>query len=628
MNYRRNYLRITLLLLLGLSAWNLRADSPHIERSSTVVYVKGVKYYVHTVREGETLYSIARAYGVGEQTLLDENPAAAYGLKIDQNLKIPYLLAAQSAAETAASEPKPQMSDKKLRRMFDTHYICAGETLYSIARQYRISVETVMADNPDADPAHLTIGDALRIRKREIGSADAVQNRLEWESYKNNLNSVADAKEGYHIVASGETVYSLSRRYGISEEEFVRMNNLNDGLKAGSIVQVPRRKTDKKRAATEPDPTVTVCPEDVHEPDIFEPVVSFRPLGATATLDIALLLPLSSQGKPNANFMEFYQGFLIGLEDVKTQRGRSVRLTLFDTERDSLRLADIMHQSEFRSADLIVGPVYEEEIAQVTSYADRYRVPVVSPLASVESLRSNVLFQMAPDQKTKYDKVRELIEGKHITLVYGGNADKDYEREILALLSGRQYDRYDYKYVHPSSGRSEQTNGFAPILRNGRDNVMIVMADNETDVDRILASIASARLSLSSRGQSVSPFVVLGNSHWNRYNNIDRTIFFEDHVALLSSYNAKRDNAVVKAFDSRYAKAFGSLPSLYSYRGYDAAAIFAEGMYDDIAAHMEGRVYVPLQTPYMFRLQDDTRVRVNSEWALVQYNDDFTITTR
>ncbi len=126
--------------------------------------------------------------------------------------------------------------------------------------------------------------------------------------------------------------------------------------------------------------------------------------------------------------------------------------------------------------------------------------------------------------------------------------------------------------------------------------------------------------------RSVTPFSVLGNTKWNRYRNIDRSIFFANNVIMLSTYHAGRDNAKIKEFDSRYASEFGTVPSLYSYRGYDAAVIFAESLYGGIETGLSGRRFIPLQTPYGFDADGDGSIRTNTEWVRVNYNNDFTTT--
>ena len=71
---------------LSATAWEYVPQSP---KSATVIFVNGKKYYVHTVKSGETLYSLSKQYQVSEADIRECNPIAADGLKIDQSLKIP-----------------------------------------------------------------------------------------------------------------------------------------------------------------------------------------------------------------------------------------------------------------------------------------------------------------------------------------------------------------------------------------------------------------------------------------------------------------------------------------------------------------------------------------------------------
>lgn len=98
------------------------------------------------------------------------------------------------------------------------------------------------------------------------------------------------------------------------------------------------------------------------------------------------------------------------------------------------------------------------------------------------------------------------------------------------------------------------------LLENGEDNLLVILAEDEVDVDRILASIASANTNLVSRGRTAPRFTILGNARWNRYANLDRTMFFKNRIVFLSTYHAKRDSETIKNFDSEYIKAFGPCP--------------------------------------------------------------------
>ena len=217
---------ITVLLI----AWGLCASA--VERSQTIVYINGSKYYVHTVRKGETVRALSQAYGVSETAILSNNPTMRGGLKEAANIKIPYV---------APSESSVPQSERKLRKMFDRHTVAKGETFYSISRRYEIPVSTLMADNPSVDPAQLRLGESLLIRKTQIGTEDAAGSQAEWEEYRDRLNSLSGDSVSYHIVQPGDTFYSLARRFQVSEQQLSELNNgLNAaGLRIGAMIRIP-----------------------------------------------------------------------------------------------------------------------------------------------------------------------------------------------------------------------------------------------------------------------------------------------------------------------------------------------------------------------------------------------------
>lgn len=592
----------TLLMI----AWGLSALAGG--KSTTIVYINGAKYYIHTVQAGETLYGLSKTYGVGEQVIVENNPSIVRGLKTNQNIKIPYV-----------AEAPEIMSERKLRKTFNFHQVAPGETLFALSRQYEIPVKTLMTDNPNLDPLHMRPGERVLIRRKQIGSETAAGTQQQWEAYQKSLNSVAETGTSYHIVHAGETFYSLSRRFGITEEQ---LSALNGGLKpadlkAGAMIVVPGE-DQKEPAATED----TLRRDSLPPFGDVEPI-EFRALRRSEALNVAVLLPLAVNGEPNGNYLEFYQGFLLGLDSVKQKSGISVNVDLYNTARDSARIVSILEDKAFRRTHLIVGPVYEEGLYPVVRYAEKHQIPVVSPLANIERMNSDVLFQLAPDPDRKYEKVRDLVAAdKRVTLIYTQTVDREFEREILALLGNRPYERYNYRYQQGSQGSSDLT----PLLENDADNVFVILSDNEVDVDRILAGLASADTSITSRGRTAPKFTVLGNARWNRYNNLDRAIFFKDRVVFISTYHAKRDSEVVKAFDDAYLRSFGMLPTLFSYRGYDTAMIFAPAMYGDIEYDLEDHRYTPLQTTYLFTRPVGRANHVNYNWTRVNYHNDFTIT--
>ena len=559
-------------LCIGLTP--VSASAPQSQKSETIVYIGGEKFYIHTVQPGQTLYSIARLYGVSEQTLVAYNPTMADVLKADQNVKIP-VPAPQMQPDEA---PLTARQEKKLRKKFILHTVEAHETLYAISKRYGISVETLLEDN---------------------------ENLAELEEYKEKLNSVPTDGFRYYVVRPGDTMYSLAHTNRTTEQT---LSELNEGLssatlKAGAIIKLPT--ADVPATAEQPADTLTVRP----------PAEKLLTLAPDAALRLSLLLPATTDGRPNASYTEFYQGFLLGVDRLRRD-GRSVRLDVFDTAHDPAKVATLVADSTLARSQLIVGPVYEDELAPVLRIAEQEGIPVVSPLATIDHTHSDVLFQMAPDPARKYAKLaRPLNSGRRVVLIYSQHTDTAFEQAVKALIPDVGYETFRY----------EQGSNIGSILSARDSALLVVLSGKETEVDSILAALASASSNIIARGHSAPQYDVIGGPHWNRFDNIDRNLFFKNRVTFISTYHAKRDDERIRTFDNRYISAFGSLPTLYSYRGYDAAVLFGSAMFDDINGFFDDETFTPLQTPYRFTRTADGN-RVNTEWVRVVYNDNYTIT--
>jgi len=590
------------LLLIGivlcLLSGGTTAQTPTVQRSESIVRIDGDTYFVHTVSAGETLYSLAKAYDIATAVIVHYNPLIAGGLKAGQVLKIP-----------AVGVELPKMSQRKINRLFDEHTVAKGETTYSISRLYSVPVATLIEDNPSLDPTHLSIGQKVLVRKDRKGYSDEKRTMSDLQQYKDALNSVSTDYK-YHVVDHGETLYSLSREYGISQDSLIVLNSLTDGLKAGVMIRLPL----KKETITAPE-----LPAEPQEQTLGDNVeINASP--DTRRADIALLLPLRVAGAANRNYLDFYQGFLLGLSDLKAE-GLSFSLDLYNTARSESEVENIVSSKALDDIDLIVGPVYDNELAAVLPYAKRNRIAVVSPLAATDGLHSPVLFGMAPLDDSKVAKMSELFSPEdNIVLVYGSSTDTELEREVKEALGQIRYTVFRY-----------QGAGSVPasLFRSNGRNVYVVLAQNELEVDKILAALSSAHNNLVSRSQLLAASVnVVGSSRWNRFNNIDRNLFFKMGVCYLSSYMAKRGDGVIDRFDSRYVEAFQSLPSMYSYRGYDAAIIFGRAAvsHDGVVGYVESSAHTPLQTTYRFSQAQRGDTYTNTEWSIIRYNTDYTIT--
>ena len=567
----------------------LLTASVSILSAQELVVIGGVKYTIHDVAKGETLYSLARQYGVTVDDIKGANEALANGLKAGQRIRIP-VKAAVEATESQVVAPAPQ-------------------------------TETLQAE-------------------------------------------VVVTSTTTHKVARRETLYSLSKRYDVTIEEILALNpHIKNGLKAGQIVNIPlKRVMPEPNPVPVPEPAPTPVKEELKDEarvtaatsqqqsvtdSLATPTVptTLRTLKRGDRAEVALMLPLGSVERPAQNYLDFYRGFLIGLDSVR-MAGYSVNLNLFNTAHDYNRVAEIISSGALDRADLVVGPVYEDELIPVAEAMKQRGVAVVSPLANLTQSSGSNIFQMSASPASKLEKVRGLFDGsQRVVIISTDNVDKEFDAEVRGMLKGTEYVvEHKYVYEHPSViekrekerekmreagltvDETPSPSDMSPLLQGDTPSVIVITADNEIEVDRILAAIASANISLTARSQRVVPFVVFGNNRWNRYRNIDRAAFFSNNVTMLSTYHARRSEGVIKGFDKRFVTEYGLLPSLYAYRGYDAAVIFIKSLYGTMETALEGALSMPLLTPYVFEADATSGVRINTQWVKVNYNSNFTIT--
>lgn len=126
--------------------------------SKEKVKLNGILYYAHTVLERQTLYSIAKTYGVTEQAIIDINPVLKEkGLQKDSIIYIPISAAAvqetaaarEAAQETAARQDTVAAVKKDIPEPvgYITHTVRWLESLDDIARKYGVPAEDIMAFN-------------------------------------------------------------------------------------------------------------------------------------------------------------------------------------------------------------------------------------------------------------------------------------------------------------------------------------------------------------------------------------------------------------------------------------------------------------------------------------------------
>jgi hypothetical protein len=79
-----------ILFILFFSTGSLAQESLKEMRSSVVEKIDGKDYYIHTIKKGQTLYMISKAYGADVNEVIRENPEVKEGINAGQKIRIPF----------------------------------------------------------------------------------------------------------------------------------------------------------------------------------------------------------------------------------------------------------------------------------------------------------------------------------------------------------------------------------------------------------------------------------------------------------------------------------------------------------------------------------------------------------
>ena len=149
----------------------------------------------YTVKAGDTLYGIARNYGISVDELKAANNLTSNTLTIGEVLIIPEV-------ET------PETPDENI------YIVKSGDTLYSIANKYGMSVNELKSLNNLTSDV-LSIGQELIVSEGNAATLDT------------------------YTVKSGDTLYSIANKYGLTVNELKQLNNLtSDILSIGQVLNI------------------------------------------------------------------------------------------------------------------------------------------------------------------------------------------------------------------------------------------------------------------------------------------------------------------------------------------------------------------------------------------------------
>jgi len=194
------------------------------------------EYKTHIVKKGETLTKICRRYNINTTTLLKVNTLTSRNLKPGTRLRIPY--------QNVAYRILPEGMDARIAAQDDLilHTVKRGETISKISGRYQVPAELIVAWNGLVNMHKISEGQQLALYMsstsptarslRPPSTAANESSMLVLSDSRKQLVSQNNQQNPYtwYMVRSGDSLWTISRKFNTSPDRIKRWNNLKSNL--------------------------------------------------------------------------------------------------------------------------------------------------------------------------------------------------------------------------------------------------------------------------------------------------------------------------------------------------------------------------------------------------------------
>jgi len=208
------------------------------------------EFITHKVTKGDTLWGISKQYNLSLKLLYDLN-----NIKDKDTLSIGQIIKISQDNLPAAD--------------YTMHIVKKGETLWTIAQRYNLTVNSILTNNNIANSELISIGQEMKIpsHKNAVAETNIVKqavinkdNSDNNSSISNNISPPKKAEPIVYTVKAGDNLWNISRKYGVSVEVISSVNNLKekDLLSLGQKIEIPAIGGGVSNSNQKQEPTIVI----------------------------------------------------------------------------------------------------------------------------------------------------------------------------------------------------------------------------------------------------------------------------------------------------------------------------------------------------------------------------------
>lgn len=527
-------------------------------KSTDVKTINGKKYYIHKVEKGQSLYAIAKIYNMDVNSILAENDEAIDGLKPGQELKIPF--------ESLLSKAPLVIDTNK----YVYHKILKGETVYAITKKYNVEEKKLASYNPTLNSG-LKEGDYLIIGEKKKNSST---------KHVASSTPISLVTSETYTVLQSETLYGISKKLNVSQDDLLKWNpEAKDGIKQGQVLKVslPKALTTSVVLSSTSNTIATLAEKDT---------ATFHKAKKTS-YNIGLFLPfklnesesiiIDDLVRAKASFpqtqslaLDFYIGFKKAVDSL-VSKDFDVNINIYDTDdRDSAKIEAICRSVDFKSQDVIFGPLYSSVFKIVSKYAKVNHIPIISPVIQHNKILFDnpMVSKITPSVYTLIENLADYsldsLSDTRMILVNATTKDQAYNKSFK-----NQYNQGLINHKRSLKDSIVEVKGLAGVKGAyvaGKKNVVVLLTNNLVYLQDFIT-----QLSIYADKKDI---LLMGFSSVANIDNLD-----QDYLNLLNFHFAETNHinlkdSVTRQLAKHYQEFYIADPSESYFEGHDVAMYY------------------------------------------------------
>lgn len=511
----------------------------------------------------------------------------------------------------------PQANDSnKGRSTF--HTIQAGETLYQLTVKYKVSAQAICDANPGLSASNFRVGQVVSIPVQstsDITSAAVSQTKPANKEWKE-----------MHKVERKETIFSICELYGVTEEALIAANpELKTGkLRKGMFLFIPYP-TQQQTPAQPATGAATPSNEELFS----HSKASKKQIGGT--VKAAVLLPFmtgSNNNDEQSRMVEYYEGFLMAVDSLKRQ-GVSVDLYTYDTKGSAQTVNAILARPELKKMDIIFGPVHDACIKSLSDFAEKNEIRLVIPFAPKVSqvFKNPYVYQVNTPQSYLYSEVYDHFLRKfgkaNVIFVDAGTGNREKAEFINGLKQELKNNGVNYKQL--SVNTSTDPAKLVAAMDTLRETIFVPTSGEKAALTHALPKLIALH-----RAHPGIALHLFGYPEWQTYTQDYLASFYELDTYFYSSFytNNLFPEAIrfTNAYRRWYSKDMANTYPKYGMLGFDTGYFFLKGLAqkkDGLEDHLGEIQVTPIQTGFKFERVNNWGGFINRKVFFVHFSSDY-----